>query len=52
MRKEVGLIAERWKWSESEIMNMPSRLRHSYVKDIIEINEKEAEANRKANGKT
>lgn len=46
LENEITIIAERWKWSRTEIMTLPILERRRYVEKIIEMYEKENENNK------
>lgn len=48
MQKEVSIIAERWKWTDESIRNLPTLVRRNYVKEICDMYERERDAYEKA----
>lgn len=48
LRKEISIIAERWKWTDESIRNLPILTRRKYVEEICDMYEREHEAYEKA----
>lgn len=46
--KEVSLIAERWKWTDQSVRELPTLIRRKYAEEIIAMYEREKEAMDKA----
>lgn len=48
---ECSIIAERWKWDDEKIRELPTDRRREYLDVIIDLYEREKEAMEKANRK-